>query len=77
VTLLLEFRMRPAPAVFGFAGGLPPFLGVIVQPDAVEMSAPAVAVPVPAAGQAANAAPPTKASKGATAAAVRRTLRMN
>src|SRR5579872_6006141 len=75
VTLLLEFRIRPAPAVFGLAGGLPPVLGVIVQLVPVVMSVPLVAAP--AAGQAANAVPPIRASRGATAAAVRRTLRMN
>jgi hypothetical protein len=59
---------------FGDAGGLPPLLGVIVQLVPVVMSDPFV--PVPAAGQAANADPPIRASTGATATAVRRTLRM-
>ena len=53
-----------------------PWLLVPVQLVPVVMSAPPVAVPVPAAGQAAKAAPPIKASKGAAATAVRRTLRM-
>ena len=56
------------------AGGLPPLFGVMVQLVPVVMSAPLV--PVPAAGQAANADPPIRASSGATATAVRRTLRM-
>jgi hypothetical protein len=47
----------------------------MVQLVPVVMSEPLV--PVPAAGQAANAAPPIRASRGATATAVRRTLRMN
>src|SRR5580658_1814889 len=75
VMLLLEFKISPAPARFGDAGGLPPFLGVIVQAAPVVMSEPFV--PVPAGGHDANAGPPIRASTGATATAVRRTLRMN
>src|SRR5579871_1347988 len=76
VMLLFEFSTSPAPGVFGFGGGLPPFLGVIVQLVPVVMSEPLVLVP--AVGHVANAAvPPNRASRGATATAVRRTLRMN
>src|ERR1022692_3029358 len=75
VMLLFEFRIRPAPGRFGDGGGLPPLFGVMVQLVVVEMSVPLVLVP--AAGQAANAAPPIRASTGATATALRRTLRMN
>src|SRR5580692_2403010 len=74
VTLLLKLRMTPAPVVFGEAGGLPPLFGVMVQLAPVVMSEPLV--PEPAVGHAAKADPPIKASTGATATAVRRTLRI-
>jgi hypothetical protein len=62
--LLLLLRITPSPFAFG----------VTVQPESIVMSDPPVAVP--AAGHAASATP-AKASSGATATAVSRTLRIN
>ena len=62
--LLLLLRIRPSPFSFG----------EILQVESTVMSEPSVAVP--AAGHAASARLP-KASSGATATAVSRTLRIN
>src|SRR5579872_2680573 len=64
VTLLFEFSVTPGCVEVGFT----------VQPDGSSTSAPPVGAGPE--GQAANAAPARDASKGATAAAVTRALRM-
>jgi hypothetical protein len=64
--VMLLLLLRTTPAAFAF--------GVTVQPDSRVMSDPDV--PDPDAGHAASATP-AKASSGATATAVRRTLRIN